>query len=395
MGDVRLYIIGGTFALLVVSIIVFVFTLTRARRVEQEHAADVSMQRLPTAPERDMDASLKGFEIEVSADSPSASLLTPLKTEDWMPPESPATVDGLKEVALAERVAHFEPEPVIPEPAFSVEQHPDWKVGEAAAPPSEPAPTWAQHVPEVVVDREDVEPTDFEAVPIGDSEDSFDAEIAALLPTTVFEAVEGQAAAPAHVPPALEPAPVPEPVPAPMPVPEPVPEPFPAPMPVPEPTPEPALPPEPASDIETLSEDDFWQAAIRGEQGLRVPAAAAPREPRPEVRVAEPQPSQEAPDTSVVPDPEPVPPRPRVTVHVAGGADGSEVMPIAEGPAAPRRVPARAVADIPDVVMAAPVEMWFGESRVGVKAGTATYDRFRKYADVLLDDLQASKTTSR
>jgi hypothetical protein len=41
--------------------------------------------------------------------------------------------------------------------------------------------------------------------------------------------------------------------------------------------------------------------------------------------------------------------------------------------------------------MEAPVEMWFGDSRVGVKAGTGTYDRFRKYADVLLEDLRSSR----
>jgi hypothetical protein len=49
---------------------------------------------------------------------------------------------------------------------------------------------------------------------------------------------------------------------------------------------------------------------------------------------------------------------------------------------------------VPEIVMEAPVEMWFGEKRVGVKAGTATYDRFRKYADVLLDDLKASEERS-
>jgi hypothetical protein len=41
--------------------------------------------------------------------------------------------------------------------------------------------------------------------------------------------------------------------------------------------------------------------------------------------------------------------------------------------------------------MAAPVEMWFGDARVGVKGGTATYDRFRKYADVLLAAMVATK----
>jgi hypothetical protein len=48
-----------------------------------------------------------------------------------------------------------------------------------------------------------------------------------------------------------------------------------------------------------------------------------------------------------------------------------------------------------DIVMAAPVEMWFGESRIGVKAGTKTYERFRKYADVLFADLHAAKARTR
>ena len=40
--------------------------------------------------------------------------------------------------------------------------------------------------------------------------------------------------------------------------------------------------------------------------------------------------------------------------------------------------------------MAAPVEMWFGDARVGVEPGTETYDQFRKYADELFDDLKAA-----
>jgi hypothetical protein len=45
--------------------------------------------------------------------------------------------------------------------------------------------------------------------------------------------------------------------------------------------------------------------------------------------------------------------------------------------------------------MVAPVEMWFGEARVGVKAGTKTYAQFRKYADVLLGDLKGTTPRSR
>ncbi len=38
--------------------------------------------------------------------------------------------------------------------------------------------------------------------------------------------------------------------------------------------------------------------------------------------------------------------------------------------------------------LVAPVEMWFGDYRVGVKAGSKTHKQFRKYADVLLGDLK-------
>jgi hypothetical protein len=45
--------------------------------------------------------------------------------------------------------------------------------------------------------------------------------------------------------------------------------------------------------------------------------------------------------------------------------------------------------------MEAPVEMWFGEARVGVRAGTKTYEQFRKYADVLLGDLKGVNARTR
>jgi len=60
-----------------------------------------------------------------------------------------------------------------------------------------------------------------------------------------------------------------------------------------------------------------------------------------------------------------------------------------------RSKPGGSVDDIPDLVLVAPVEMWFGDHRVGVKAGTKTYDRFRKYADVLLGDLKAPDARAR
>jgi hypothetical protein len=52
-------------------------------------------------------------------------------------------------------------------------------------------------------------------------------------------------------------------------------------------------------------------------------------------------------------------------------------------------------AEAPELTMVAPVEMWFGDARVGVKAGTKTYSQFRRYADVLLGDLKAKQPQAR
>jgi hypothetical protein len=38
--------------------------------------------------------------------------------------------------------------------------------------------------------------------------------------------------------------------------------------------------------------------------------------------------------------------------------------------------------------------MWFGDHRVGVKQGTATFDRLQRYADTLLSDLRDSRVDS-
>jgi hypothetical protein len=45
--------------------------------------------------------------------------------------------------------------------------------------------------------------------------------------------------------------------------------------------------------------------------------------------------------------------------------------------------------------MVAPVEMWFGDYRVGVKSGSRTHAQFRKYADALLNDLKGERARVR
>lgn len=51
--------------------------------------------------------------------------------------------------------------------------------------------------------------------------------------------------------------------------------------------------------------------------------------------------------------------------------------------------------DVPEIVLVTPVEMWLEAGRIGVRAGSPTHDQFVKYANTLLNDLQASRDTSR
>lgn len=202
------------------------------------------------------------------------------------------------------------------------------------------------------------------------------------------------------------------------PAPEPAPAPAPAVRPTPEPAavavvPEPVIPPLPVTVAEAVpaaavpvpaavapavaplaaeperDDREYWEDLLREQQLQGKPASAAPRTPRPEVRVT----AAEAP----APEPQPVAqepvartPRPVARVRTPEGTMAEFAPTDASTAGAPPRAPRKA----PEIVMEAPVEMWFGESRVGVKAGTATYDRFRKYADVLLSDLHSSKAAS-
>jgi len=119
-------------------------------------------------------------------------------------------------------------------------------------------------------------------------------------------------------------------------------------------------------------------------------AATVPAPDRPAVKVntveppAVPAPTQAASESTH---------RPRATVKVnpipeaLGDADASRHAVAPVGPTMGRPTDA----DVPELVLQTPVEMWFGDSRVGVKPGSATYERFRKYADVLFADLKQSQ----
>jgi|GEM_PF-1445513 len=527
--DIRVIILAGTFALFVVALIIFIVTASRARREA----------RFGTAPEMPewtgisgstgpLDTSLEGLDVRVAEDAPSAALLTPLKTGEWMPPESPAPAAELPGASLEERIAEYQPVPDIPEPAFAVERFQEWEVAPGAtAPRAEsvtPPAEWVRSIPEVVMGQPGA-PVDQASVPgMSDEAEDFEQELAALLPTVEFSAIGGpqsaeqSATAPASQPelaPASAQAPVPQPVPvstpAPAPAPEPVaapvtapaPEPVAAPAPEPEPVPvaatahapepepvvvpvvvpvdvpvvvqPPVTPPAPdmsravveAPPVEppaAISAFDLPAAAtqvaalpdeaiVSPPEVLVTPVAApapdlpeAPRldvvvpqapapAPVPVVPAAVPVPSPE-PDTegfwteamreqfaqpaparsdrpavtvAARPEPQPEPaviepivnakPRPIVRVHMSAGEEAGAMVtspPVPSStPDAPRRLAARSAPDVPEVVMVAPVEMWFGDARIGVKAGTPTYDRFRKYADVLFADLKTSQATRR
>ena len=78
--DVRLYILAGTFALMVVSLITVVVIAVRVRRRER----NVRLDAHPSMPQLSMDemspvnADLAGLEVPVPENSPHAALLRPL-----------------------------------------------------------------------------------------------------------------------------------------------------------------------------------------------------------------------------------------------------------------------------------------------------------------------------
>jgi hypothetical protein len=408
---VPLLIVVGTSLLFAIALVVFFVTLIRSSRASRRRAWD---QR-PLAGEsvdsdaRPVDANLEGLEVAVSEDAASASLLTPLRTGAWHPPAEPAPLGSLAAASLDGRIADYQPAPDVVDPAFSVPVYASWQV---------------EH------DAQEVLPPSPDNALTEESDAALDAEIAALLPKPPRESqassgvpmpiVEPIAREEPISPPVVAmaepvvdiwspPDALPKPVPVPEPPPAPVPEPPPAPVPEPAPVPAPAIEaetgpsagampaPETASEPDPLEETVFW-AGMLAAQSVEQPRATRlvpPAAPRPEVRVSVPsarEPEVLAPAVAVSESPTPA--RPRVRVHVAAVDEGSiqDARPQGGGvvPVARSVQPDRRLVN-PRLEMAAPVEMWFGEARVGVKAGSATYDRFRKYADVLLTELKDSK----
>jgi hypothetical protein len=180
--------------------------------------------------------------------------------------------------------------------------------------------------------------------------------------------------------------------------------PGPTPMPQPAaPAPTPALTPRPPAPAPTPARTPEPPAAT-------VAAAPAPR-PAAQAPALTPVPARERPAAVVRPQPEPEPapsPAPRLGMPAERSARPRahvraplEPGVVAGGDSIPRHAqpssfpPHGLRAQAPPLTMAAPVEMWFGEARVGVKAGTKTYQQFRKYADILLGDLKDTDASSR
>ena len=422
--------LAGTFTLLIVALIALMVSASRALRSRRQAPDEPSMVPYeqpvpPNALELPLDTNLDGLDLEVPAESPGAALLTPLRTGEWQPPEEPAPVAGLLRVSLDARVGSFEeqpalvpeapasphrpvelPAPIPIEPAVETEYAPaalpvsvtelalqesivpDVGLGSVDVSPELPSPPevkpgpdfgWAAlipHVEQVVVPEEDAAAT--ETVP---DAPSFVASDPPLAPFTV--ALNQPDPGTWMTSPALETV-----------------------------SAEPSL----------LPDDTFWESVFR-EQSQRafataepeaapvtVPDAAEPRveeQPDPVTPISVPAPpapvvdDQAEPSSQAAPTSAPLPPafeeptpsmpelasRPRAVVRsIAVPAEGT---PVLEPLASVSRPTGRA--DAPELVMAAPVEMWFGESRIGVKAGTKTYAQFRKYADALFEDLRDSE----
>jgi len=142
--------------------------------------------------------------------------------------------------------------------------------------------------------------------------------------------------------------------------------------------PEPA--PEPVASVQPMP------AATATEREPANSVEPAVGRPTAVVRATEPPVREPEPE----PIPEPVEPRPavrvagiRVPLKVAEDISGSALSAAAGGGDEP--------GPVPEIELSSPVEMWFGEHRVGVKQGTATFDRLQRYAETLLSDLRESR----
>jgi hypothetical protein len=296
--DSRLFILLAAVALVLVAFVALAVSLTGWSRHRKTKAlgADLDAWHAPSAlPTEKVDVSLEGLTLEVAPDSPSASLLSPLRTGDWQPPEEPAPAAYLPAVSLAERTKQFSsPAPAVV-PAEASYDAPK------SAPKPTPAPVPAP-APEPEAAPQPIPAARFENLPD-------------VRPAAVVAAV------------AARPSPEPEPVP-----------------------------------VWAPSEIGATPEALSGRQPVPSIDRGASERPRAHARAIPEDPLASTAGT-----------RPARAVE----------------PSAPARQPAEFLE------MVAPIEMWFGDYRVGVRSGSKTHAQFRKYADRLLDDLKGASRRAR
>ncbi len=477
--DPRLYMLVGTFALLVIALVATIVSIVRASRrtprwSDTPVSEHVDWPALPPGPGPQIDMSLEGVDLSEPEDGPTAALLTPLRTGDWQPTEEPALVQSLSYLSLDARVASFHVSTSVGESSVGeVEVAPSVQpvaapfATEAVVSPSGQPHDQAAHqiavvIPEVLLQGVEAQPADAFVAP------TYNVPLTALVDSPVVPASESRNDIVPAQPAASETFPVslgwtsriPEVDSVPM-QPSTVQAPF-APMSDPfdgdvltqleaslEPQPEsttapespPAAPPsiepetlpplvtpaEKAAGLASVTEsadalpasDAFWESMF-GDQAdvpsvVTTPAAAPVSIPAVEPVIphaaaaapaAMPLPAAASvPETVTTPAPQvprvgepravPArPPRPKTVVHsfVEGGHPPVRAVPLEPlAQSQPAIGSTSAPSKLDEIVMAAPVEMWFGDSRIGVKAGTKTYAQFRKYADVLFADLRDAK----
>jgi hypothetical protein len=447
--DVRLYILAGTFALMVVSLITVVLVAARVRRRgkplgPEEYPATAPVPMDEMSP---VDADLAGLEVPVPENSPHAALLTPLAEkpvwEESFPPhrgaeepprsgaqstqssESAAPAAKALSLSASEGTAAVRP-PVTPPvtvPASPTVAPPaqvselseaasDLREGPGRVPQVGPRETHRLPSADEILASLEAEMARQEQDGVRRVPMSAEPKQPATVERTTPSArpVRAAAASEDRVPPAApsprtssaagvpaeqvqwrpEVAKPAEPLAAPEPPPAEVPAVAPGPPPPPE-APAAAPEPPPAAPIVAVSspiasapvpEAPASQAPVIEPARRSEVAPSDPGRPVTVVRAAEPPARIELPQAAA-----PLPTEPRPAVRVAGIR-----VPLAAGdePGTDDPTPGEPE-DVPEIELSSPVEMWFGEHRIGVRQGTPTYDRLQRYAETLLSDLRESR----
>lgn len=314
-----------------------------------------------------------GAAVQSPAVAPTASP-APAPTQVQVPVSAPSPAPPMPEKPAAPPVAEAAPAPVAETPPAAVSMAEPAPL-EAPLPQTPPAqPSTVETAPETA--QPPATPYLDAQIDVQDQEWLVDlvAELDAAQPVPVAAPVVQPAPAPEPQP-VAEPAPVVVPVAVaqPMPV-EPVAQPAPAPAPVAVPLPEPAS--EPVAPLPDV-------VAPR--------PVAPPPAPRPAVSVpTEPIPPAQEPRPQVIPAARPAEPRPAAVIHSEPVEPPERVAAVPSAPS----MSADRLAASEQLILVAPVEMWFGEARVGVKPGSNTYDRFQRIAKVLFDDLKQATSGS-